>query len=1035
MARMNHPSDQIRPLLERLEPRLLLDAGVLAGPLEPLDAPAGAAVNSVQQPQPPSALPGDANDDGIVDGLDYVAWSNHYNQPGGLAEGDFTDNGFVDGLDYVVWSNNYNAALYSADVQLQNLTGSPKTDWPVFLSVWKVFGGNLDMDALNPSGFHVYDSTGAEVPHMLRAVPPDFSLGNHEIVFVVPQMAAGETLDYRVTNTPVAGLTITIDLANDPNNLLPNGGFESFSGGLPTGYYQASNNGVAISQDTTEVVSGSSSLLMTFPVGRAATIRTISSVPIRSNGQYHFSIWARTENVAYNGYGFWGCGGRILFEQQAFDGRVELELRDNREWYSYRFEDGPADSWGVPAMGPQGAADRNVVLSLGGYQQNQPFLEGNRTGRIWFDEALLFEQPAVTVDRATALARIHTGEAVVFARPVNMPRYNAFAHEAVTEFDAYAMRGERRRIRFGVHAMETLYSLSVSAGALSGPGLTLQGDDLELERLAYVSGQGDFFLDYQGLVKLSAGQTAEYMLSINVPDGAPAGLYEGYVTISAGGEVIATVPIRLEVLDLDAPAMDGYYIGGIYNMGYTAQRNDEFYVEYGKSRFNYLMLFDYFSAEIGTNTIDFAAATAQVDKLRDLAHVTGGIGLYREPNMSDDMPRKWYMITANQLTWSEAYVSVPTYDYSYETGYQDLAEDHQNYADSHDWPTQIYMVTDEPGPAVDKDPAMGWLNDRLPDAITCADVQYHDMVATWQWYNLPILDDPISWTGPLMYDYVTANEGRFGFCGTATGLGAGRYQHGLMMASSGAMYLHWWHVDKVYKYVDAGGGLARMHNVGAAGAGVNDFRYYLALQERIAAAGPSPEAAEAQALLDGVFGFATADNDQHVRPYNGVPAEWGYDRFYDDWRSDMKDYILLLEAAPPSLPQTVAAPSAVAAVATEAGSTAGSGAQTAPSLGAPSARGDAQARLAGSGEVAAPLPGDYAGWLWWQTASEANGSHFLGAGDSWLGTAGGDLDRFAWPSHNKRLGALEKGYLGDADLGVVDVLNSAAWSDILGPSI
>jgi hypothetical protein len=31
-------------------------------------------------------------------------------------------------------------------------------------------------------------------------------------------------------------------------------------------------------------------------------------------------------------------------------------------------------------------------------------------------------------------------------------------------------------------------------------------------------------------------------------------------------------------------------------------------------------------------------------------------------------------------------------------------------------------------------------------------------------------------------------------------------------------------------------------------------------------------------------------------PHNGVPWMWGYDRFYDDWRAKMKDYILRLDA-------------------------------------------------------------------------------------------------------------------------------------------
>ena len=55
-----------------------------------------------------SGKPGDANGDGIIDGIDYVAWLNHYNTHiAGAANGDFNNNGFVDGLDYVIWRNNY----------------------------------------------------------------------------------------------------------------------------------------------------------------------------------------------------------------------------------------------------------------------------------------------------------------------------------------------------------------------------------------------------------------------------------------------------------------------------------------------------------------------------------------------------------------------------------------------------------------------------------------------------------------------------------------------------------------------------------------------------------------------------------------------------------------------------------------------------------------------------------------------------------------------------------------------------------------
>jgi hypothetical protein len=59
-----------------------------------------------------SGLPGDANGDGRVDGIDYVVWLNNYSEgtSQGPAEGDFNSDNLVDGRDYVVWLNNYGSS-------------------------------------------------------------------------------------------------------------------------------------------------------------------------------------------------------------------------------------------------------------------------------------------------------------------------------------------------------------------------------------------------------------------------------------------------------------------------------------------------------------------------------------------------------------------------------------------------------------------------------------------------------------------------------------------------------------------------------------------------------------------------------------------------------------------------------------------------------------------------------------------------------------------------------------------------------------
>ena len=55
------------------------------------------------------ATPGDANNDGRVDGIDYVIWFNNYGQisQGGSSVGDFNNDTQIDGVDYVIWFNNY----------------------------------------------------------------------------------------------------------------------------------------------------------------------------------------------------------------------------------------------------------------------------------------------------------------------------------------------------------------------------------------------------------------------------------------------------------------------------------------------------------------------------------------------------------------------------------------------------------------------------------------------------------------------------------------------------------------------------------------------------------------------------------------------------------------------------------------------------------------------------------------------------------------------------------------------------------------
>ena len=59
------------------------------------------------------AVPGDANEDAIVDGADYTNWADHFLQTTnrGAAWGDFNHDGRVDGADYTIWADHFAPVL------------------------------------------------------------------------------------------------------------------------------------------------------------------------------------------------------------------------------------------------------------------------------------------------------------------------------------------------------------------------------------------------------------------------------------------------------------------------------------------------------------------------------------------------------------------------------------------------------------------------------------------------------------------------------------------------------------------------------------------------------------------------------------------------------------------------------------------------------------------------------------------------------------------------------------------------------------
>jgi len=186
---------------------------------------------------------------------------------------------------------------YDVRVDLKNVSGQVKTDWPVILRVYTVLGRNLPAGAVNPNGFHVYDPAGNEVPHAIEKIPPYDQPGTDELVFVIPTIKPDEVLSYRVTNTRAkSARRAKIDVVNSPHNLIADGGFS----GKPAAARPAHFTGPA-KVDTASGRSAAGSLMLSADNATVAA-RYARKVKLHKGSWYYFGAWSRTSNVSRFGY-------------------------------------------------------------------------------------------------------------------------------------------------------------------------------------------------------------------------------------------------------------------------------------------------------------------------------------------------------------------------------------------------------------------------------------------------------------------------------------------------------------------------------------------------------------------------------------------------------------------------------------------------------------------------------------------------------------------------------------------------------------
>jgi hypothetical protein len=829
----------------------------------------------------------------------------------------------VIGLSIILGLSPAASAAHEVEVELENLSGEDKTDWPVVLTVYQVFGRNLPKGLLDPDGYRVLDAKGAELACTVEKRPPYDQPGNDELIFVIPSMKAGASATYRVTNNKGrSGGVRKLDILNNPNNLLKNPGFEATEDGKIAGWSGP------LSRDTKVKRSGKASMRLRGTRRQIAS--HVAEIPVHKGSYYYFGGWAKTDNVSR--HALYKSRG-VYFDLPGFDnlysGKDRTEKRTERrkrasiwrtcatrDWFKMRFRMSGRTHWGLPEPFARAAADKTTLKAV--LDQRRMFYrpKDKQEGTVWIDDLMLFEQPKVTVRFDKLLAPHIKAGVFLFTRPTNSPlgrlreKYGPwtawpFPWEKLERLDRYGLKGQRVSYFFGMLLSKPRKQahVRVKGGRFDGPGGGLPVTEIEYAPGFIGPNPSKHLRPHAAAADLPDGKCMPYfVVSVEVPRDAAPGSYTGTVELTLDGKLMQSVPLKLRVQDLKLPVLRDTYIGMIFQGG-SIPFNDAGLKQYSKSGFSSVTRFGgflrYKKDKDGEWHVDLDHLDERMKWLRSYG-ITAGVC----PFSDFDLGCQW--------NGGRLYKKVQGKKEKYQREVKRIEAAQKAHPD---WPRMIYMTWDEPIPGQKWVPntrskvhggpceMMNWVPEVAPDAPHTLDAHYFVFDKILKYYNMPAFDDPANFCGPDMYSFMKGLGKDYGFA-AAQGRGeTARYQPGMMMLASGARYMHVWHLaggNKLMTVVD--GRVLRSPAMVAAGEGMDDFKVHRLLTDlikkcRAGADGDKKKtAAEAEAYLRKIHSVWDADHAYASGlPYLGYASNWGYEQFYDDWQRKMARYAARLK--------------------------------------------------------------------------------------------------------------------------------------------
>lgn len=822
---------------------------------------------------------------------------------------------------------------YDVQVDLKNISGQVKTDWPVILKVYTVLGRNLSAGSINPAGFHVFDPAGKEVAFTLETIPPYDVPGNDEIIFVVPRMESGQILSYRIVNNNQPGsLVRSIDVVAGPHNLIANGRVEKTTAeGTAEGFTGGS-------QDAMVKHSGPGSLKLTAE-GGSTTAKLTRTIKLNKGSWYYFGAWSKTNNVARFGYDTGNGGGHFKFEYTNPDttapadkpfGSVMSQCY-TRDWLKCTFEGG-RDAWGMDRYAAQATAAEATIEFVLNQPNHYYFEPGKGRGTWWLDDMVLIEQPEVTVRFDLALEKQMKDGLFLFTRQPEMPlgklqeteisniykrlpgdQYQTiwvqmpYAHEKLTRLDKSVLKGQRVSFCVGIYHTRPIKNVLVQpAGlALEGPGGKIPLETVEYCP-GYLGASPSRYMQVVGLpdkvqpVNPPGDKGVRYFfVTFLAPRDARSGEYAGNINIKIDGKAVGSVPVSLRIQDMAQPVITDTYVGLIYNGGLPDVM--DMLKQYSRSGFTQIMWFHgwipYAMGTDGKMHIDVPTLDVKMKYMKELGLI--GCGLYSDIQL-DDKPKgsqgRMIRMARDEAKAANPGLTGKELDDMAKPFYARFIKELDEAAKAHpDWPVFIHMNWDEPPPINEK---MGWTNEILPKAITTLDVQFGRLPSVMKYYNTPAFDDPADWTGPEVYGWVKKQGANFGLCGATDTGEADRYQAGAFMIATGCKYFHAWHIRGGHTpgqmdYDTVANRTTRGPEMICWADGMDDLKTYRLLYDAIDEAKKSGKNAQAVKMAEEYLKkIGAIFNGDHrktwsLQPFLGNAWMWGYEQFYDDWQEQM----------------------------------------------------------------------------------------------------------------------------------------------------